>query len=89
MGLFASKVKRPLSEIAIIDEEIIANIAGQVPGGLTINQIKSDSEISDAIEKKHASHSDDQDLNGKADVNHTHAGGSGGLTQSQIRRRIC
>jgi hypothetical protein len=54
--------KRSLSDIAEIDQETIEQIAAQVPGGLTIDQIKADSDIADSISKKHASGSDNQDL---------------------------
>jgi len=62
---YASEDPRPLSEIAIIDQETIDLIAAQVPpGGLTINQIKSDTDIADSLTKKHTSGSDNQDLSG-------------------------
>jgi hypothetical protein len=37
-------------------------------GGLTIEQIKADTDIADSLTKKHASMSDNQDLSGKMDV---------------------
>jgi hypothetical protein len=36
--------------------------------GLTIEQIKADTDIADSLTKKHASMSDNQDLSGKMDV---------------------
>jgi hypothetical protein len=77
MSGYASRDKQNLSDIAIIDAAAIAqlteglNIPGAVSdyltanppaGGLTIDQIKADTSIADAITKKHASGSDNQDL---------------------------
>lgn len=51
---FAGKVLRPLSEIAVVDQETINAIAAQVPpGGLTINEIKADADLASAISLKH------------------------------------
>lgn len=68
---YAGQVKKPLNEIAIIDQETIDAIAAQVPpGGLTIDQIKADTAIADAISKKHSNsndhalNADNQDLTG-------------------------
>ena len=62
---YASRDPRPLAEIAIIDQDTIDWIAAQVPpGGLTISQIKADTDIADSLTKKHASGSDNQDLSG-------------------------
>lgn len=55
MGIYASRDLLPLSKVAIIDQETIDDIAARVPaGGLTIDQIKADTSIADAITKKHA-----------------------------------
>lgn len=55
MSGYASRDPKPLGEIAIIDQATIDAIAAQVPGGgLTIDQIKADTSIADAITKKHA-----------------------------------
>lgn len=49
-------------------------------GSLSISDIKADSDIADALAKKHSNSldhapgSDNQDLSGKADVGHTHTG---------------
>lgn len=64
---YASRDLKPLSEIAIIDQETIDAIAAQVPsGGLTIEQIKADTSIADAITKKHSNASDHSNSNDHA-----------------------
>lgn len=81
MTVFASRDIQPLSKIAIIDQAAIdqmtsgLDIPGAVSdyliahppsGGLTIDQIKADTSIADAITKKHSNTSDHaiQDLSG-------------------------
>lgn len=78
-GPYASYDKKRLSELVIIDDEAVQQIGSNLniplivnnylesitlPGGITIDQVKSDPEISDAISKKHSSGSDNQDLSG-------------------------
>ena len=69
MPKYASRDKLPLSQIAIVDQQTIDDIVAAVvpqipPGGLSIQQIKADIDIADALSKKHASGSDNQDLSG-------------------------
>jgi hypothetical protein len=62
---YAGKVKFPLNEIVIVDSQTISEIAALVPpGGLSISQIKADTDIADAIGKKHALGADNQELSG-------------------------
>lgn len=97
---YAKRTLKPLNKVAIIDSETIAAIAALVPGGgITLSQVKADTDIASAISLKHASGSDNQDLSGKVDKvtgkglsteDYTTAeksklaGVSVGLTQSQI-----
>jgi hypothetical protein len=65
MGRYAKRQPRPLKEIAIIDPETISQIAAEIPpSGLTLSQVKSDTDIADSLSKKHSSGSDNQDLSG-------------------------
>jgi hypothetical protein len=62
---FAEKVSEVADEIiAPLVEPVVINYLGANPpvGGLTIDQIKADSNIADSLNKKHASGSDNQDL---------------------------
>lgn len=69
MGRYAKRDPRPLAEIAIIDQETIEQIVSQIPpSGLTISQVKADTDIADSLTKKHAPTSDNQDLSGKQDI---------------------
>jgi hypothetical protein len=142
MGV-AGRQKRPLDEIAIVDQTTIDAIAAQIPqggythpsthpasmivedtnsqfitmaqktdltdggettlhthagSGLTLTQVKADTDIASAISLKHASGSDNQNLGDitKEQIeakligtitSHSHAS-SGGLTQEQILRLI-
>jgi hypothetical protein len=105
MGRYAKRELHPLSEIAVIDQATIDLIASEIPpSGLTISQVKADTDIADSLTKKHSAGSDNQNLSGKQDVlisgtniktiNSTSILGSGniivegGLNQQQILRLI-
>jgi hypothetical protein len=79
MGGKAGRVKPKLSDLAEIDstaadqltsaidiDAAVQNYLNEHPptGGLTIEQIKSDTDIADSLSKKHVSGSDNQDLSG-------------------------
>jgi len=69
MGRYAKRDPRPLTEIAIIDQATIDLIASEIPpSGLTIGEVKADTDIADSLTKKHSLGSDNQDLSGKQDV---------------------
>jgi hypothetical protein len=64
-GYLSDKVYKKIFEPRPVEltSQQIASIAAQIPPiGLTINQIKADTDIADSLSKKHASGSDNQDL---------------------------
>lgn len=68
---FATKVAEVASVvIEPLIPPIVENYLEENPpiGGLTIEQIKADTDIADLLSKKHASGSDNQDLSGKMDI---------------------
>jgi hypothetical protein len=70
MGKYASRDPKLLSELGIIDQDLINSIVSEIPtsiGGLQIADVKSDPDINSVIRDSHASGSDNQDLNGKVD----------------------
>jgi hypothetical protein len=71
------KLAANLPAITLTTEQL-SEIASHIPGGLTITQIKADTDLADAISKKHASHSDDQSLSDYVLTNDSrlHASGS-------------
>jgi hypothetical protein len=55
MGRYAIRELHPLSEIAVIDQATIDLIASEIPpSGLTISQVKADTDIADSLTKKHS-----------------------------------
>ena len=64
MGRYARRKPRPLKEYAIIDQETIDLIPTEIPpSGLTISQIKTDTDIADALTKKHTNSQDHSHTN--------------------------
>ena len=73
----SNKTKKVVEEI--LTESVATTVADYLAenpptGGLTIDQIKSDTQIDSAIDNTHAPGSDNQDLSGKSDVGHLHTG---------------
>jgi hypothetical protein len=71
----SNKTKKVVEDI--LTESVATAVADYLAenppvGGLTIDQIKSDTQIDSAIDNTHASGSDNQDLSGKSDVGHVH-----------------
>jgi hypothetical protein len=62
---FAEKISEALEGSPLIPDAVKDYLEENPPaGGLTIEEIKSDYDIADALIKKHASGSDNQDLSG-------------------------
>jgi hypothetical protein len=82
MAKYASRDKLSLIDAVVIDDASVAALANKLDvteiishylsvnpptGGLPIDQIKADTAIADAINKRHATGSDNQDISGKVD----------------------
>lgn len=92
----------PFADISALAAAVTAYLIANPPaGGLTIEQIKADTAIADALTKRHAAGSDNQDLSGlqpkeagkglsandyTTEEKNKLAGLTGGLTQAQILR---
>jgi hypothetical protein len=69
MGRYAGKVLRPLSELAVIDQSTIDLIVSSIPSdptpreGVTLLQVKTDTEIASTITLKHSNSLDHSHTN--------------------------